>query len=134
MSIKGYRRIRVLSIILLFITGLNALVAGYLFILDPSGKYVGITTELLEHSPFKNYLIPGLVLFTFNGIMNIVAAGLTIRRIRFYPYLILFQGIVLVVWILLQVVFLQMFQALHFVMGVIGIVLIICGASLAGKK
>lgn len=43
---------KITVIILLFITGLNALVAGYGLISDPSGQGLGMTTEyiLAEHT------------------------------------------------------------------------------------
>lgn len=49
---------RITIIILLFVTGLNALAAGYGFVADPSGKGLGMTTDYLRFSPFANFLIP----------------------------------------------------------------------------
>ena len=61
-----------LAISLTLFTGLNALIAGFLFIIDPSGDKLGLSVAYLQSSPFTSYLIPGLTLFTVIGIGNLI--------------------------------------------------------------
>jgi hypothetical protein len=61
---SNYNGLRITAIVLLFIGSLNALAAGYSFIVEPSGKDLGIITGYLwQSAPFKDYFIPGLILF-----------------------------------------------------------------------
>jgi len=83
---------RILLITLLLITSINALISGFLFIVDPTGKLIGMTTDYLKASPFTSFLIPGIVLFTVNGIMNLVAGVALIKRKPYASYLTIFTG------------------------------------------
>src|SRR4051794_33900293 len=116
--------LRVVCIVLLTIVSLNALVAGYRFIADPSGKGVGISTGYLKpSSPFKNFLVPGIVLFVVNGIFSSIIAVATIKRQANYANLISLQGSLLVGWIAVQLMMVTSFHPLHGVILLIGIVL-----------
>ena len=77
-----HRVSRVTSFVLI-ITSLNALAAGYSFIVDPDGSGLGITMDYLQHSPFRSFLIPGIVLMTCIGIVSIIAAtALFCKKLR----------------------------------------------------
>lgn len=127
---KRYRIIRISVIFLLFLTGLNALVAGLLFMIEPSGQLMGMSTLYLTNSPFSTFLIPGIILFFVNGVLNILAAILTIKKHKKFPTLIIIQGILLSGWILIQVALVRDFNPLHFIMVTIGVLLIVLGLYL----
>lgn len=118
------------SISFLLLTGINAIIAGLLFIIDPSGKKMGMSTSYLYHSPFSTFLIPGITLFLVNGLLNIITAITTINKYKHYPVLILLQGLFLTGWIIVQVIWVKDFNALHLTMLSIGIVLIANGIIL----
>ena len=125
---SSFNGIRITAIVLLFIVALNALAAGYSFIAEPSGKEIGISTDYLkEPGPFKDYLIPGIILFTVIGIWSIVVVIFAIRKSNHYPFLILTQGCILVGWIAIQLLLVTTFHPLHLIIGVTGITLIILG-------
>src|SRR5438067_10817282 len=89
--------LRLTAIVLLFIVSLNALADGYIFISDPSGKGLGISTNYLRSSvPFDNYFIPGIVLFIFLGIVSSIVAVLSLIKKAHYPFFILMQGGIMV--------------------------------------
>lgn len=121
---------RSISISFLLLTGINAIIAGLLFIIDPSGKKMGMSTSYLYHSPFSTFLIPGITLFLVNGLLNIITAITTINKYKHYPVLILLQGLFLTGWIIVQVIWVKDFNALHLTMLSIGIVLIANGIIL----
>ena len=121
---------RFMALFLLWFTGINALVAGTLFIYDPSGRLMGMHTGLLKVSPFTTFLIPGLVLFTVNGVFNLVVGILAWQEHPRYPALTLSQGILLGGWIFVQVFILQDFNTLHFIMLLIALAMIGTGISL----
>ena len=117
------KSIRIISISILIIVAINALVAGYSFMHDPSGSGLHISTDRLKHSPFKDYFIPGLVLFVINGVFNLVAAVFILFRWKPYIIMLSLQGVMLSGWILVQVIMLQDFNILHGVFLAIGILL-----------
>lgn len=121
---------RIISISLLLFTGVNAIVAGILFVIDPSGKKIGMSTSYLLHSPFSSFLIPGITLLVVNGLLNIITAILCINKYKYYPVFIIAQGLLLSGWIIIQVMMVKDFNLLHFVMLSIGILLIVNGLFL----
>lgn len=119
---------KIAVIILLILTAINALIAGGLFILDPSGQKMGMTTDYLKHSPFSSFLIPGIILFIVNGILNLFTATITIKKSSQAIKLIILQGILLCGWIVVQVLMVQTINPLHIAMFVIGTIFILYGA------
>ena len=120
-------KLRIIAIILLFIVAINALGAGYSFIVEPSGNDIGISTNYLKYSPFKTFLIPGIILFIANGILNLTAAIISIRKLPYYPYWLLFQGLILLGWAVIQVIPVRDFNFLHLTCLIIALVLILIG-------
>jgi hypothetical protein len=116
--------------VLLFITGINALATGYSFMADPSGNGLGMMTDYLKHSPFNDFLLPGIILFIANGILSIATAVIAIKKIRFYPSLISFQGCIVLGWIVIQLLFIRFFHPLHLITAVIGIALMVISTLL----
>ncbi len=116
-----------LIVFILLFTALNAMVAGALFVLDPSGGTMGMEVSYLDSSPFRTYLIPGMVLFFVNGVMNIVAAIATLRDYCKDSRFVVLQGVLLVGWILAQVWMVRDINLLHVIMFVVGVTLVILG-------
>ncbi|GCC51771.1 hypothetical protein SanaruYs_20000 [Chryseotalea sanaruensis] len=129
---KLFKISRILSICLLLLTGINGIIAGILFIVDPTGKKMGMSTSYLSNSPFLNYLIPGITLLIVNGLMNVIVAILTIRKRKYYASLIIVQGLLLSGWIIIQVILVRDFNGLHFSMLSISVALITLGVILRG--
>jgi len=55
-------------------------VAGALFVLEPSGRLMGMTEATLARSPFGSYLVPGSCWFTVVGGTQALAAWAEMRR------------------------------------------------------
>jgi len=120
--------VKILSVILLLVNGTGAFYGGYLFISDPSGSRMQIPLSYLEHSPFNDYLIPGIVLIVVNGVFSFVALFTLIMKTRNYPWFIIAQGVLLGGWIIIQMLMLRMFYApFHATFLAIGTFLILCG-------
>lgn len=123
-----YNTLRIVSIVLLIIVALNALAAGFSFITDPSGAGLGITTAYLKPSaPFKDFFMPGLVLFVVNGLASMAVAIVAIQKTKQYSVLVLLQGAVYVGWIAAQLTMVTAFHLLHLLIAFIGFLLIACG-------
>lgn len=127
---KRLKIVRILAICLLLLTAVNALIAGILFVSDPSGQKMGMSTAYLASSPFSTYLIPGWILLVVNGLMNVIAAAACIIRSKHYPFFVILQGILLSGWIIIQVILVKDLNVLHYSMLSIGLLLTFCGIIL----
>ncbi len=108
--------------ILQLFLGLGALIGGALLILYPSGRFLRMPTDMLDGSPFHDFLIPGIILFLVNGIGQLVAGILTLRRHPFAGYVGAVFGFGLMIWIFVQVNMIggrNMLQYSYFAFGVV---------------
>lgn len=105
---------------------IGAIPAGLSMIIDPSGSGVGIPREILAGSPFQDFLFPGLFLFFVNGLFNVAGAVLSFRKHNSAGFAGMILGVLLMVWICIQVYFtglISFLQPLFFAVGVIEIAL-----------
>lgn len=124
------KAVKITAIALLLITAVNALVAGALFVLEPSGGRMGMSADYLRFSPFVDYLIPGIVLFTTLGCLPLYVAFVTLRKKSFAPMAVFVQGIILIGWIVIQVLMVRDLNVLHITMAGVGMALVLCGFRL----
>jgi hypothetical protein len=127
-----HRIFRVIAIILLLFNAISALVGGYSLISDPSGESLEIPLRFLDHSPFRNFLVPGIILFITNGIFSLLFAVLVLLKFMNYSWLVIFQGFILVGWLIIQIIMIRDFYGpLHVLYFSVGILLISTGWILA---
>lgn len=103
-------------------TAIGAIPAGYGLLMDTSGQGVGMSTELLENSPLDSFLLPGLFLLLVNGLANLAGAWLSFTRNRYSGYTGLVLGILLSLWIIIQVAWISLssvLQPLYLLIGLI---------------
>jgi len=111
------------------ILGLGAIVGGVILIMDPSGSMVNLPESLLEHSPFASFLFPGIILLLVLGVMPIMIAISLIRYVhwglgerlnlysdRYWAWTFsLYTGFALIIWIMVQVYWIQDVSLIHLV-------------------
>lgn len=105
--------------------GVPAVGFGLLLIIDPSGGSIGLPIELLSRSPFKDYLVPGLLLLSVHGIGNVFSGVLSFRRSRYSGYAGAFFGAALAIWIVVQTVLIgfSWLQPLYLILGIVELIL-----------
>ncbi len=127
-------------IALLAFLGINAVVAGGLFIIAPDGHLIQMPLSNLDGSPFSNFLIPGMLLFAFVGVYSLVIAWGLLRLLPWqWPNLInpfkrfhwswagsLAAGLILIIWILVQIQWVQ-FGLLHIICLAWGVLILMIG-------
>ncbi len=99
---------------------LGALAAGALMILSPQGNVMQMPLSMLRGSPFRDFLVPGIILFTINGLGQALAAVLCFTQHRLAAYCGAMFGLGLMIWIFLQVSFIgggHWLQYLYFALG-----------------
>lgn len=115
------------SIILLLFNGFGAVYGGGSLILHPDGSGLQMPLEILKASPFKDFFIPGIVLFVVNGLGSFFAfITLLLKWPRHYLF-VMGEGIVLCGWILVQIIMIKQLLALHYIMFITGVMLIVLG-------
>lgn len=119
------------SILLLIINGIGALYGSWHLIYDDTGNSLQLPLSFLKNTPFKNYFIPGIILFIVNGIGSILVITSIIVKYKYYAELIILQGMMLTGWIVTQILMLQMFYLpMHLPFIIIGMLFIITGFTL----
>jgi hypothetical protein len=125
--IRSFKRARTVSLVLLFFLGLSALPAAITIISDPSGNNIGMPLDLLDHTPFQDFLIPAILLGLFNGVMSLLFAILVLRKHPLQSWMILFQGITLAVWLTVEVLMKIYYSYLTLPYYVVAILLLASG-------
>jgi hypothetical protein len=114
-----------MAILHLFI-GIGAVFGGLAAILQPHSP-MGISTDVLEGSPFENFLIPGLILFGFIGLGNSLAGIIVWRGSKMTGYISGFFGCGLIIWIIVQCWIMGDVLFLHILYLVLGMIQAILG-------
>ena len=102
-------------------TAIGAIPAGLGYLLDTSGKGMGVTTEMLSESPLNSFLLPGLFLLIVNGLANALGAYLSFIRNKIAGHMGLILGILLTLWIIIQVAWITLSSFLQPLFLVIGL-------------
>jgi hypothetical protein len=87
----------------LLLIGAAAIVCGIMFIIKPDGTLLGLSVDQLENSPFNDFLIPGIILFAFNGFLSTISSFLLLINNRFAGLSVMFLGVVMILWITAQI-------------------------------
>lgn len=137
---SNHRSISVwLLIILQFLLGFGALVSGGLLIAAPDGSLMQMPLSMLESSPFSNFLIPGLILFSLVGVFPLAVAYSLWRKPAWrWPNLLnpfrlkhwswaasLAAGVILLIWVTVEVLMLRSIAFLHVLYFIWGWLLIL---------
>jgi hypothetical protein len=137
-----------LLIVLQFLLGLGALGGGGVLIAAPDGSIIQMPLSMLEFSPFHNFLIPGMILFTTLGLFPIaIAYSLWQRPVWRWPDSInpfrrihwswaasLAAGVILLIWITVEVLILRSVAFLHIFYFAWGCVLILLTLTVSVRQ
>lgn len=117
----SWRGLRLVLLGLELLVAVNAVTAGTSLAVRPDGSGLGMTVALLARSPFRDFLVPGLLLALAVGGSACAAAVALLARARRAPELALAAGAILAGWIVVQAV----------LIGVFGLQLVLLGIALA---
>ncbi len=123
---------------LLAMQALGALFGGLSLVFSPSGELLHIPLMVLKGSPFATFMIPGLILLIvlglFPGILVLAlfrrpvwkAAGMLniYRGIHWAWTYSLYLGIMLIIWILLEVSWIG-YDILQTIFGLVGVAIVV---------
>jgi len=115
---------RTLPVALCLFAGVSAFFGGASLISRPDGSLVGMPLSALHHSPFHDFLIPGLLLFVVIGLGNLRAAHLHFVRDDFAGLWSFASGSGLVVWMVVEMIMLRTAQPIQVVYLLLGVAIV----------
>jgi hypothetical protein len=124
---------RIFLLILISFTALLSNMAGLLMIIDPGTQVLDLPVALLEGTPFRDFLIPGILLVTLVGSINLLAVYFIIQR---HPKCYQFAqaaGISFIVGLTGLALLFQSVHWLYFFFFFTGILIILVAYHLKGK-
>ena len=119
-----------LSLILLLFNALGAIYGGSSMVMHPDGSGLNMPLNVLQYSPFNDFYIPGLILLAINGFFGLYVVAVLWDGQKTAPLWVQFQGVFLLLWILIQVVLIRQFNVFHTVMITTAAMLIFSGRKL----
>lgn len=102
------------------LVGAGAIGGGLAGMMNPQTP-LGMPIELLQHSPFSDYLIPGLILFSVLGLGNLFGLYLLARRSICWAHISSVLGLALIIFIVVQCLMLRLIDPLHVIFFGIGL-------------
>ena len=130
MGLSAHIILHSIAVILLLFNGVGALYGGWQLVTDPTGGSMQMPLTYLQHSPFTNYLIPGIVLLLANGVGSFVVLGLIMFTNRCYSLAIVAEGFILGGWITIQMLMLRTANPLQLFYFATALLLVVTGTAL----
>ncbi len=82
---------RIIAMVALGFLGLSGIVGAVPLLMHPSGEPWAMPQSLLQYSPFRSYLVPGILLLIANGLFSVWALWLTVSRRPEYGWSVIVQ-------------------------------------------
>jgi hypothetical protein len=124
---------RSLLFFLVSFIAVTSTLSGLVMISSPDGGILNLSLILLEGTPFKNFLVPGILLTMIVGGVNLLAVFFNIQRHPNRYNWAMAGGIMVSGWIITQIILIHTLHWLHFVYLGIGLFIILAAYQLKGK-
>lgn len=85
-----------------FFIAFSAIPAGLAFVLKPDGSLLQMDARIYKIPLFKDFLLPGFVLAFVIGGGQLLTALLLMRRSQKRLWVVLISGVILIIWIVVQ--------------------------------
>lgn len=132
-----YKFLHITSAILLLFTGITAISGGVALVIDTTGETIQFPQEArdaIHNSIFGSFLIPGLCLMLLIGVAAIVVAIGALKKSALYPYGLLYMGTALLIWLSVQLVFIEDRSPLQVLYGVLGLIFIFIAVAIKNNQ
>ena len=125
---------RIVAIVTLIFTGLSGVIGAIPLIVNPGGEPWSFPQSLLQYSPFRSYLFPGIILLLANGLLSLWILRLTVGKYPGFGWWVIVQGIVSLGWLIVEVAMLRLIVWPHYMYGAVAIVLVTSGIVIVGNN
>jgi hypothetical protein len=119
--------------ILVAFLALSTAVASLLLMSAPDGSLLSLTTDILKGSAFKDFVLPGLLLMIFVGVINLLALFYNLINHKLKYNLSIAGGAMILVWMVIQYSIIQQAFWLDLVYVLVGLSVIFISLQLKGK-
>ena len=119
--------------ILVAFLALSTIVAALLLMSVPDGSLLSLTTDILKGSVFKDFVLPGLLLMIFVGVINLLALFYNLINHKLKYNLSIAGGAMILVWMVIQYSVIQQAFWLDLVYVLVGLSVIFISLQLKGK-
>jgi hypothetical protein len=113
--------VRNIYLVLLALLGIGAIFGGGVLIISPSGELFGMPLSMLVNSPFSDFLLPGVILFSVLGLMPCWVVWALIKKpiykiaesLNFFTDMYwawsfsIYTAFALIIWIQIEMYFVQ---------------------------
>ena len=110
--------------------GISAVIGAVPLILHPADEPLSLPQDLLQHSPFRSYLIPGIILLLAIGLSSLIVLNAVVRHRPGCGGWTAGQGGVLAIWLIVEMAMLRMAIWPHYFYGAIAVAMIWSGLAL----
>jgi hypothetical protein len=131
---EGIARCRALLVALCLFAGLTAIWGGVELVWYRDGSFMRLPLSLLEHSPFRDFLVPGLLLAGVVGGINTLAGVLLLLRHPRANAEAMVSGALLAMWIVIEVLIIRHVHWLHAVYLALGVAIGVIAAAREGHE
>ena len=128
-----YKILKILLFFLVSFTALTSALSGLLMIINPNGEILNLPLKLLEGTPFKNFMIPGILLLIIVGGINLLAAFFYVRNHPKRYNWTMAGGVIISGWIISQMIIIHAVHWMHILYLTIGISVILLSYQFKGK-
>jgi hypothetical protein len=125
--------LKVIGVILLSFVGFTALYGGWALMIDSSGELIHLSVAKLKFSPFKDFFIPGAILFVVLGWGSLLVLPFVLNGTPKATNFLILAGVTISGWIVVQMIMLLEINWLHILYLSIGMMLITVGFKSASK-
>ena len=122
--------VRWVAILALGFLGISAIVGAVPMMFDPDGTPWQMPQSLLDPCFLDSFLIPGIILFISNGILSLASLIAVIRRDPGFGWWVTLQGVVLALWLTMEMVMIRQVLALDYLYGGLAAIMIASGIAL----
>ena len=119
--------------ILVSFLALSTMLAALLMMSVPDGSLLSLSTDLLKQSVFKDFVLPGLLLMIFVGVINLIALFYNLINHKLKYNLSIAGGVMTLVWIVIQYSIIHQTFWLELLYVIVGLSIIFISLQLKGK-
>lgn len=120
--------------VLLIFNSMGAFTGGYLLMRYPDGHALQLAPSLLQHTPFKNFFLPGLILMLANGAFSVLVSWMLLVQKPLAHVALMVQGVILGGWIVVQMLMIRTVFFLHIIFLLVAFAFLILGYLLRPSK
>jgi hypothetical protein len=124
---------KTLLFILISFIAVTSTLSGIFMISRPDGEILNLPISLLEGTPFKDFLVPGILLTTIVGGANLLAVFFNMQRNPNRYNWAITGGVTITGWIIAQMILIRTIHWLHFIYLGIGFLIVLIAYQLKGK-